>query len=356
MTRQTGPLVLVAGVVLGTALFAQAPSNLTGTWRLTAGPNSQPGDPAVLTITQTAGEIRIGPISDQNPDSVSIKLDGTESRNTLRGPGAPVESLSRATWDGPRLVISDTLSTSRGVLTLKSVYALEGDRLTLQVNGTSQNGTPIPTRVLAYTRGQDAPLPPPPAPARTIESGYTTLFNGKDLTDWKVGGPVESFTVDQGAIVAHGAASHLYYDGSLREHAFRNFSLKLDVMARNRSNGGVYVLTEYQAKGFPAKGFEIQVNNSHTDRIRSGSLYHVVDLSYIPAKDDEWFPMEIMVNRETITITVKGTQVIQWTQPADWNGSYDTPGRKLAPGTIAFQAHDPNSTTAYANIRIRLLD
>jgi hypothetical protein len=48
--------------------------------------------------------------------------------------------------------------------------------------------------------------------------------------------------------------------------------------------------------------------------------------------------------------------VIQWTQPADWNGAYDTPGRKIAPGTIAFQAHDPNSTTAYANIRIRPLD
>jgi uncharacterized lipoprotein YajG len=127
-------------------------------------------------------------------------------------------------------------------------------------------------------------------------------------------------------------------------------------MARNRSNGGVYVLTEYQEKGFPAKGFEIQVNNSHTDRIRSGSLYHVVDLSYIPAKDDEWFPMEITVNGETITIAVKGTQVIQWTQPADWNGAFDAPGRKIAPGTIAFQAHDPNSTTAYANIRIRPLD
>jgi hypothetical protein len=160
MTRQTGALALVAGVVLGTALFAQAPQNFTGTWRLAPGPNSQPGDPAVLTITQTANEILIGPISDQNPESVSIKLDGTESRNTLRGPGAPVESLSRATWDGPKLVISDTLSTSRGVLNLKSVYALDGERLTLHVSGTRQNGTPMPTRVLAYTKGQDAPLPP----------------------------------------------------------------------------------------------------------------------------------------------------------------------------------------------------
>ncbi len=219
----------------------------------------------------------------------------------------------------------------------------------------SATESPISSQTLPSGQPQEnAPLPKPPV--RSVEAGYTNLFNGKDLTDWKIGGPVESFSVDSGAIVAHGAASHLFYDGSLRSHAFRNFTLRLDVMARNRSNGGVYVLTEYQEKGFPAKGFEIQVNNSHTDRIRSGSLYHVVDLSHIPAKDDEWFPMEITVNGETITIAVKGSPVIQWTQPADWNGAYDTPGRKIAPGTIAFQAHDPNSTTAYANIRIRPLD
>ncbi len=202
-----------------------------------------------------------------------------------------------------------------------------------------------------------APLGPMPAPpTRSVERGYTSLFNGKDLTGWKAGGPTESFVVENGAIVAQRAVSHLFYDGPFQAHAFRNFDLKLDVLARNRSNGGVYVMTEFQEKGFPAKGFEIQVNISHTDRIRSGSLYHVMDLSYIPAKDDEWYPMEINVKDNTITVTLKGNQVVRWTQPPDWNGSYDTPGRKIAPGTIAFQAHDPNSVTAYANIRIRPLD
>jgi hypothetical protein len=222
--------------------------------------------------------------------------------------------------------------------------------------------TPPQTPVPAQNR--PAPLPSldhstpfPAPPQRTVEQGYTSLFNGKDLTGWKVGGPVEAFRVQNGAIVAHGTtgASHLFYDGTVGNHAFLNFHLKLDVMARERSNGGVYVLTEYQEKGFPGKGFEIQVNNSHTDRIRTGSLYHVVDLSHIPGKDDEWMPMEIRVEKNTITVTLKGEQVLQWKQPAEWNGNYDTPGRKIAPGTIAFQAHDPNSLTAYANIRIRPL-
>lgn len=185
-----------------------------------------------------------------------------------------------------------------------------------------------------------------------VEQGYTSLFNGQNLDGWRIGGPAESFRVEGGAIIANGAASHAYYDGPAMNHLFKDFHLKLDVMAKNRSNGGIYILTEYQPSGFPAKGFEVQVNNSHTDRIRTGSLYHVVDLSYVPAKDDEWFPMEIAVKNQTITIWVKNKMVLQWTQPPDWNGSFDFPGRRIAPGTIAFQAHDPGSYTAYKNIRI----
>jgi len=191
--------------------------------------------------------------------------------------------------------------------------------------------------------------------ASQVEAGFTSLFNGKDLTGWKAGGSDAAFSVVDGAIQANGApnAAHLFYDGPVLNHMFKDFDLKLDVMAKNKSNGGIYICTEYQPTGFPAKGFEVQVNNSHTDRIRTGSLYHVVDLSYIPAKDDEWFPMEIVVKGQTISVSVKNTKAFDWTQPADWAGSYDFVGRRIAPGTIAFQAHDPNSFTYYKNIRIK---
>ena len=140
--------------------------------------------------------------------------------------------------------------------------------------------------------------------APAVEPGFTSLFNGKDFTGWKIGGPSESFTIQDAAIVAKGPTSHCYYDGAFRNHSFRNFELKVDVMTRPGSNGGVYVLTEFQEAGgnlratgrFPSKGFEIQVNNSHTDRVRTGSLYHVSDiLDESPAKDDEWFTEHIIV-------------------------------------------------------------
>jgi len=198
------------------------------------------------------------------------------------------------------------------------------------------------------------------------EAGFTDLFNGKDLTGWRIAGPADSFSVADGAIVAKGPASHAYYTGPFRDHRFRDFELKVDVMTRPGSNGGVYVLTEYEETGgnerasgrFPSKGFEIQVNNSHTDRIRTGSLYHVVDLlDTSPAQDDEWFTEDIVVRGNTITVKVNDKQVVEWTQPADWNGGREGPGRRIAgPGTIALQAHDPGSTVYYRNIRIKPLD
>jgi hypothetical protein len=196
------------------------------------------------------------------------------------------------------------------------------------------------------------------------EPGFTSLFNGKDLTGWKIGGAPESFTVSDGAIVASGPASHAYYDGPLRGHRFRNFELRLDVMARAGANGGVYVLTEFEQVGgnerasgrFPSKGFEVQVYNG-TGGPRTGSLYHVIDLDDLVVKDDEWFTLSITVQNDTIIVKVNERQVVNWRQPADWDGGREGPGRRITgPGTIALQAHDPKSAVLYRNIRIKLLD
>ena len=51
-----------------------------------------------------------------------------------------------------------------------------------------------------------------------------------------------------------------------------------------------------------------------------------------------------------------GMEVLD-TQPADWDGGREGPGRRITgPGTIALQGHDPKSTVYYKNIRIKPLD
>lgn len=193
-------------------------------------------------------------------------------------------------------------------------------------------------------------------PLSAAEKGWTSLFNGKDLTGWKVNENAGTFSVKDGAIVAHGDRSHCFYVGDFNNHNFRNFDLKVDVKTEPGSNGGIYILTEYQESGWPGKGFEVQVNNTYKgDERRTGSLYEVADISEHVAKDNVWFTEHIVVNGDTITIFVDDKQVAKWTQPADWQGTKDFAGRKIDAGTIALQGHDPGSTVYYKNIRIKLL-
>lgn len=194
------------------------------------------------------------------------------------------------------------------------------------------------------------------APLAAARDGWTSLFNGRDLTGWKVSDNPGTFTVKDGAIVAHGPRSHCFYVGDFANHSFRNFELMVDVMTLPGSNGGIYIDTEFQDHGWPAKGFEVQVNNSFTkDPRKTGSLYAVKDVTTDLVKDNQWFTEDIVAKGNTITVKVNGKQVVQWTQPPDWNGLPDAPGRRIGAGTIALQGHDPGSTVYYKNIRIRLL-
>ena len=157
--------------------------------------------------------------------------------------------------------------------------------------------------------------------------------------------------------------------------------MKLEAKTTPGSNSGVYFHTAYQDKGWPDKGFEAQVNTTHKDPKKTGSLYGVANIhvsqkldeepfivkvdrmgSQIwreapPSKDGEWFEYHIKVMDDNITLRVDGRITAQWTQPEGWNGANDSMrGRRIDRGTVALQAHDPKSEVHYKNIRIKLLD
>ena len=188
------------------------------------------------------------------------------------------------------------------------------------------------------------------------EKGFTSLFNGKDLTGWtKAKENEDTFSVKEGAIVANGPRCHLYYTGPFGNHDFKNFELRVDVMTLPVSNGGVYFHTAYQEKGWPAKGFEMQVNNTHGDWRRTASLYEVEDVREQLAPDGKWFTERVVVEGKHVVIYVDDKKAVDWTEPDDWKGTKDFVERRIDHGTIALQGHDPKSTVYYKNIRIKLL-
>jgi 3-keto-disaccharide hydrolase len=192
--------------------------------------------------------------------------------------------------------------------------------------------------------------------APAAEPGFISLWDGKTFNGWKksIDNP-DTFTIHDGAIVANGPTDHLFYVGDVHGGKFKDFELKVDVMTKPHSNGGVYFDTEYQEKSWPAKGFEVQVNNSHTDWRRSGGLYAVQDVKEA-LPDDKWFTEHIVVKGNNVKIYLNDKQVVDWTQPADWAPPKDMPGRKIGAGTFALQGHDPGSTVYYKNIRVKPLN
>lgn len=186
------------------------------------------------------------------------------------------------------------------------------------------------------------------------QKGWIKLFDGKTLNGWKISEPEQkSWKVENGAIVANGPRSHLYYVGDAQP--FQNFELKVEAMTKPGSNGGIYFHTQYQETGWPKNGFEVQVNQSHTDWKKTGSLYDVVNYKDVIVKDDEWYTYDIIVKGKHVTIKVNDKVTVDWEQPADRQPGKDFI-RMLDKGTIALQAHDPKSVVYYRNIMIKSLD
>jgi hypothetical protein len=176
------------------------------------------------------------------------------------------------------------------------------------------------------------------------EEGFIPLFDGKTLDGWKVGANADSFHVEDGAIVVNGPTAHLFYDGKVKNHDFKNFDFKADVMTTPGSNSGLYFHTRFQESGWPSIGYEVQVNQTHTDPKKSSGLYGIRDIY-------EWYTQEIIVQGKRIITKVNGKTLVDYTEPDSVKG-----GRKLSSGTFAIQAHDPKSKVFVKNIRVKPLD
>lgn len=186
------------------------------------------------------------------------------------------------------------------------------------------------------------------------EQGFKTIFDGKSLNGWKIANENQnSWSIKDGALVAHGERSHVYYVGD--EKPFVDFELKIDVMTEPGSNGGIFIHTQYQETNWPKYGYEVQVNQTQKDWRKTGSLYAVQDVKEQLVKDNEWYTYHIIVKGKHITIKVNDKVAVDWDEPADQKRSAELT-RVLDNGTFALQAHDPNSIVRYKNIRVKRLE
>ena len=166
--------------------------------------------------------------------------------------------------------------------------------------------------------------------AAPTEQGWTSLFNGKDFTGWKVVNPA-SWTVKDGAIVAQ---------RHRRPRVLRR-PLQEPHVPQLRAEGGRDGARELERRrlrpdrvpghGLPARraSRSRSTTRTHGSRARRAASTTCRTSTKPPAKDDEWFTEHIIVKGNTITVKVNDKQVVDWTQPADWNGGREGPGRAI---------------------------
>lgn len=186
-----------------------------------------------------------------------------------------------------------------------------------------------------------------------VEKGFTSLWDGKTFKGWKKSTEnPSSWVIEDGAIVTRGPRSHLFYDGGLGP--FKNFELMVDVMVEHNANGGIYFHTKYQESGWPTAGFETQVNVSHKDWKKTGSVYGVASIGITPAQDKVWWTQHIIVDGKTVIVKINGITVVEYVEApgAVASEKFD---RILGEGTFALQCHDPDSVVRYKNIRVKKL-
>lgn len=191
------------------------------------------------------------------------------------------------------------------------------------------------------------------------------LFNGRDLNGWDRRGRVPTakspgarWTVEEGKICVVGGPEALEYAPSEDRNLFGDFMVQLVVRTRRAGvNGGFFFRNE---PGKTMMGYEAQLHNPWYDPASGKHGYTTGGIddrqqARAPiAVDEVPFRMTVVAHGPHIATWVNGYQTVDWTdtRPADANPRR---GLRVEPGTIQFQAHDPETDMEIHGIWIQEL-
>jgi hypothetical protein len=187
-----------------------------------------------------------------------------------------------------------------------------------------------------------AALPLCAADKKPLKAGkWVKMFDGKSIekSGWKASQNPEAWTVENKTLKGSGVVSHLFW----MVEECEDCEFKAEVKIGDGANSGMYFRTAF-GPGFP-KGYEAQVNATHRDPVKTGSLYSFHKNLACPHKPDEWFTQHIIVQGNHIVIKVNDKVITDITEEKN----------TFKKGYIALQQHDPKSVVWYRNLMFKKL-
>ncbi len=184
----------------------------------------------------------------------------------------------------------------------------------------------------------------------SAEDGWVSLFDGKTLSGWTKGGgnAASKWDVVDGVIVGSGNASMLYSP----KGDYKNFRFKAEVKISHRGNSGLYFRSPTNTGNF-SDGYEAQIDSTHRDPIRTGSIYGFLHIYKQLVPPDTWFTYEVeCADRDWRGLKVPHIRV--WV-----NGEllflFIERTKAYEKGYFAFQQHDPGSKIEIRKIEVKEL-
>jgi hypothetical protein len=176
------------------------------------------------------------------------------------------------------------------------------------------------------------------------------LFNGKDLSGWKLIDPNQAsgWLVEDGVLVNRVAQEegkpHKSFGNLRTEKEFGDFNLKLETRVPKGGNSGIYLRGIY----------EVQVLDSHgkpLDPHNMGGIYsRICPTASAEKPAGEWQTMDITLVDRHVTVILNGTKIID-NQPLEGCTGGALWSDQLRPGPIYFQGD--HTGIEYRNIVLR---
>ena len=177
---------------------------------------------------------------------------------------------------------------------------------------------------------------------------WVSLFDGATMAGWeRVGNEKSVWKVIDGSLSGSGPPSMLVNTSG----PYKNFRYRAEIKISDGGNSGLYFRTT-RKPGF-LDGYEAQIDSTHTDPIRTGSLYGMCNVYKKLVEPDTWFEYEIEVRDDKwrgreltrIKIIVNGDELYEF---MDFEKTFKE-------GHFAFQHHDPESIVHIRKVEVMKL-
>lgn len=196
------------------------------------------------------------------------------------------------------------------------------------------------------------------ATQQASDKGFTSLFNGNDLSGWV--GNTQSYTVTDGTITVkpqEGSGGNLY-----TEKEYSNFIFKFEFQLTPGANNGLGIHTPLEGDAaYVGKELQILDNTAEKYANLKDYQYHGSVYGISPAKRGyqrpvgEWNQQTVTVDGPNITVVLNGETILNDNlHSATANGTIDGkdhPGLNRSKGHIAFLGH--GDVLSFRNIMIR---